>query len=76
MLKICFATIDVVRMWSLTIELGQVGNKNPFKQYYESLPKKQISLSFKAEFMALFYYADGPIEKGSFICYKVLPLSG
>jgi hypothetical protein len=23
MLKICFATIDVVRMWSLTIELGQ-----------------------------------------------------
>jgi 2'-5' RNA ligase len=60
----------------LTVELGKVGNTNPFKRFYESLPEKQISLSFKAEFIVLFYYADGPIEKGSFICYKVLPLSG
>ena len=60
----------------LTVELGKVGNTNPFKHYYESLPEKQISLSFKAELIALFYYADGPIEKGSYICYKVLPLTG
>ena len=59
----------------LTVELGKTGTTNPFKQYYESLPEKQISLSFRAEYLALFYYADGPIEKGSFICYKVLPLS-
>jgi 2'-5' RNA ligase len=60
----------------LTIELGKVGSQNPFKQFYESLPEKQVALSFKAEHMALFFYADGPIQTGSFICYKVLPLMG
>jgi len=59
----------------LTIELGKVGSQNPFKQFYESLPEKQVALSFKAEHMALFFYADGPIQTGSFICYKVLPLN-
>jgi 2'-5' RNA ligase len=60
----------------LTIELGKTGTTNPFKQFYQALPEKQIALSFMAEYMALFFYADGPIEKGSFICYKVLPLNG
>ena len=60
----------------LTIELGKVGRTNPFKQFYEALSEKQVSLSFMTEQIALFYYADGPIEKGSFICYKVLPLTG
>jgi 2'-5' RNA ligase len=60
----------------LTIELGKVGYTNPFRQFYESLPEKQVALSFMAEHVALFFYADGPIEKGSFICYKVLPLKG
>ncbi len=58
----------------LTIELGKVGSQNPFKQFYESLPEKQVSLSFQAEHIALFFYADGHIQTGSFICYKVLPL--
>ena len=58
----------------LTIELGKVGGINPFRQFYEALPEKQVALSFVAEQIALFYYADGPIEKGSFICFKVLPL--
>lgn len=60
----------------LTIELGKTGAVNPFKPFYEILPEKEVALSFMAEYIALFYYADGPIEKGSFICYKVLPLTG
>ncbi len=60
----------------LTIELGETGSENPFKQFYDSLPEKQVGLSFTAEQIALFFYADGPIGAGSFICYKVLPLTG
>jgi len=60
----------------LTIELGKIGSVNPFRQFYQSLPEKQVVWSFMAEHLALFYYADRPIQKGSFICYKVLPLKG
>jgi 2'-5' RNA ligase len=60
----------------LTAELGQVGNINPFKQFYDSLPQKQVNLSFMAEHIALFFYPHEPIEPGTFICYKVLPLIG
>ena len=60
----------------LTVELGRVGSLNPFKQTYESLPEKNVDLSFTAEHVALFFYADGPIGLGTFICYKVLPLAG
>jgi 2'-5' RNA ligase len=59
----------------LTVELGKIGSQNPFKQFYETLPEKQVVLSFNAEHIALFFYADGPIQIGSFICYKVLPLN-
>jgi 2'-5' RNA ligase len=59
----------------LTIELGDVGKANPFKQFYNALPEKQVDLSFMAEHIALFFYADGPIEAGSFICHKILPLT-
>ena len=59
----------------LTVELGKVGNSNPFKQLYEALPEKRIALSFLSEYIALFFYVDEPIEPGSFICYKVLPLN-
>jgi hypothetical protein len=60
----------------LTVELGEVGETNPFKQFYDSLPEKQVDLSFIAKNIALFFYADGPIETGTFICYKVMPLTG
>lgn len=60
----------------LTIELGHVGNRNPFKQFYDSLPETQVALSFTAEYLALFFYTEGKIEPGSFTCYKVLPLQG
>jgi len=59
----------------LTIELGKVGSTNPFKQFYESLPEKRVDLSFMAQYIALFFYPYEPIESGSFICYKVLPLT-
>lgn len=60
----------------LTIELGKVGTANPFKEFYESLPEKQVELSFNAEYLGLFFYPEEIIEPGSFICYKVLPLAG
>src|SRR5512139_2401098 len=60
----------------LTVELGEVGATNPFKQFYDSIPEKRVDLSFMAKHIALFFYADGPIGAGSFICYKVLPLTG
>lgn len=60
----------------LTVELGEVRETNPFKQFYDSMPEKQVDLSFMAKHIALFFYADGPIGAGSFICYKVLPLTG
>ncbi len=60
----------------LTIELGKTGSLNPFRRFYEALPDKQVSLSFRAESIALFYYADRPIQPGSFICSTVLPLTG
>ena len=58
----------------LTIELGEVGSTNPYKQLYDSLPEKQVALSFIANHIALFLYPYAHIEPGSFICYKVLPL--
>lgn len=60
----------------LTIELGKAGRTNPFKQFYDSLAEKQVNLSFTAEDIALFYYADRSIGPGSFICLRVLPLTG
>jgi 2'-5' RNA ligase len=60
----------------LTIELGRVADKNPFKKFYESLAEKQVDLSFLAEHIALFYYPEQIIEPGTFICHKILPLTG
>ncbi len=60
----------------LTIELGKVGTTNPFQLFYDSLAEKEVSLSFMAAYLALFLYPREPIEPGSFICYKVLPLMG
>jgi 2'-5' RNA ligase len=60
----------------LTVELGKVCEVDPFKQYYDSLPEKQTGLSFMAKQIALFLYPRDPIEPGSFICYKILPLTG
>jgi len=60
----------------LTIELGRVGEANPYRLFYESLSEKRVNLSFRAETIALFYYPYEPIDAGSFICYKVLPLGG
>lgn len=60
----------------LTIELGKIGGLNPFKDIDDSLPEKNVDLSFTAEYIALFFYPYEPIKAGSFICYKVLPLKG
>lgn len=57
----------------LTTELGPTGSGNPYREFYEALPEKQLDLSFLAEYLALFFYQE-PVEAGSFNCYKVLPL--
>jgi len=48
----------------LTVELGEVRETNPLKQFYDSMPEKQVDLSFVAKHLALFFYADGHIEAG------------
>jgi 2'-5' RNA ligase len=58
----------------LSIELGKVDAMNPFKEFYESLDETRLELSFTAEQLALFLYAEAAIDPGSFFCYKVLPL--
>jgi len=60
----------------LTMELGPVADINPYKTYFEGLVTKGVKLSFRAEHLALFYYADRPITSGSFILYRMMPLSG
>jgi len=57
----------------LTIELGPTGDSNPYREFYEALPEKQLDVSFLAEHIALFFYTD-PFENMSFNCHKVLPL--
>jgi 2'-5' RNA ligase len=58
----------------LTVETGKFGKTNPYKAFYENLEQKEIRLSFRAAHLALFFYADRPIQPGSFILYRVKPL--
>lgn len=58
----------------LTVEMGKVGLINPYKALYDSLPDKKIDLTFRTTQLAMFYYADRPIETGSFILYRLMPL--
>ena len=63
-------------LFHLTIETGPIDAANPYKPYYEGLADKKFSHAFRAEHLALFYYAPGPIQVGSFILYRVMPLGG
>jgi 2'-5' RNA ligase len=58
----------------LTVELGPIGESNPFKTFYDGLADKTLNLTFHTSHLALFFYADRPIESGSFITYRVAPL--
>ena len=57
----------------MTIELGKVEDQNPFRGYFERLDSRTVNLAYQAREIALFYYPD---HQRSFICYKVLPLTG
>ena len=57
----------------MTIELGELDSRNPYRACYEGLEDRKVNLSFLAKEIALFYY---PGDQHSFICYKVLPLTG
>jgi len=58
----------------LTVEMGKIGTINPYKALYDSMSDKKIGLTFRATQLAMFYYADGPIQTGSFILYRLMPL--
>jgi 2'-5' RNA ligase len=58
----------------MTIELGKVVGKNPYRDYFEQIQDKNVRLSFVAKEIALFYYPNE--DTNTFITYKVLPLTG
>jgi 2'-5' RNA ligase len=57
----------------MTIEMGKVEGQNPYQNYFERLETKTVNLTYQVKEIALFYY---PGNQNSFICYKVLPLTG
>jgi 2'-5' RNA ligase len=57
----------------MTIELGKVEHQNPYRDYFERLESRTVNLAYQAKEIALFYY---PSYQQSFICYKVMPLTG
>jgi len=58
----------------MTIELGKVEKLDPYQAYFEKLEDRKVNLAFQAEEIALFYYTSK--DHPSYICYKVLPLTG
>jgi 2'-5' RNA ligase len=58
----------------LTIAMGKIGITNPYKIFFDRLPDNRVDLAFRATQLAMFYYADGPIQTGSFILYRQMPL--
>jgi 2'-5' RNA ligase len=58
----------------MTIELGKIENQNLYQNYFEQLAGKKVNLKFLANEIALFYYTGG--DQLSYICYKILPLTG
>ena len=57
----------------MTIELGKVEDQNPYRDYFDGLESRAVNLAYQAKQIALFYSPD---HQRSFICYKVLPLTG
>ena len=57
----------------MTIELGKVEDQNPYRDYFERLESRAVNLAYQAKQIALFYTPD---HQRTFICYKVLPLTG
>lgn len=56
----------------MTIELGKVVGKNPYRDYFDHIQNKDIKLSFLAKEIALFYYPNE--DTNFFFNYKTLPL--
>jgi 2'-5' RNA ligase len=57
----------------MTIELGKVEDQNAYLDYFGRLESRTVKLAYQAKQIALFYYPD---HQRSFICYKVLPITG
>ena len=59
----------------LTVEMGAIEGDDPFLGYYEGMADRDVDLRFTAQYIAL-AYAPGEGVPGSFIIYRVLPLTG
>jgi 2'-5' RNA ligase len=60
----------------LTIEMGAVGERNPYKDAFERITDKNVNITFTARQLALFYYARDDFRVGSFTTYRISPLMG
>jgi 2'-5' RNA ligase len=60
----------------LTIELGTVGESNPYRDAFERIKDKKVNLTFTARSLGLFYYARDDYRVGSFTTYRISPLGG
>jgi hypothetical protein len=60
----------------LTIELGAVGERNPYKDAFERVTDKNAVITFTARQLALFYYTRDDFRVGSFTTYRISPLGG
>ena len=60
----------------MTIELGKFTSAAGFKAYFDNISERQISLTYTAKELGMFYYTDEANRPGSFINYRVQPLAG
>lgn len=60
----------------MTIELGKFTNAESFKTYFDRLSDRKITFTYTAQELALFYYTDEANRPGTFINYRVQPLTG
>ena len=60
----------------MTIEMGNLAGTNPYQVYFDGLRSPQVDFTYRVKELALFYYADEANAGGTFINYRVMPLSG
>jgi 2'-5' RNA ligase len=57
----------------MTIEMGVIEEGNPYRAYFEGLEEVKVNLGFQAKEICLAYYVE---KSDSYMCYKVMPLTG
>ena len=60
----------------MTIEMGKVEGANPYQAYFDGLAEREVDFTYPVRELALFIYTDEANRGGTFINYRVMPLSG